>query len=138
MWNGRATNWVQTINHSLLHATKLRYLISFLLRFWFISSLCNKQRLKCSKCPSTISFFRLLRIFQSLLIQIKSTTLSMLSVALSFSLFFVRFWDYRLSIQFILKRLIKGKFQFICLTTFMFTYEVSCYSLQKKTKRWRL
>lgn len=52
--------------------------------------------------------------------------------------FFVRFWDYRLSIQFILNRLIKRKFQFICLTMFMFTYEVNCYSLQKKTKRWRL
>ena len=129
---------MQTINHSLLHATKLRYLISFLLGFWFISSLYNKLHLKCSKCPSTISFFRLLRIFQSLLIQVKKIALSPLPVALGFPFFVSFFRDYRLSIQFILDRLIKRKFQFICLTMFMFTYEVTCYSLQKKTKRWRL
>ena len=137
MWNSRATNWVQTINHSLLHATKLRYLISFLLRFWVISSLYNKLHLKCSKCLSTISFFRLLRIFQSLLIQVKKLRCHRFQWRWVFP-FCILFRDYRLSIQFILDRIIKRKIQFICLTMFVFTYEMTCYSLQKKTKRWRL
>ena len=44
----------------------------------------------------------------------KKIALSPLPVALGFPFFVSFFRDYRLSIQFILDRLIKRKFQFIC------------------------
>lgn len=138
MWNSRATNWVQTINHSLLHATKLRYLISFLLGFWFISSLYNKLHLKCPKCPSTISFFRLLRIFQSLLIQVKKLRCH------CFQWRWVFPFLYPFSRLSFINSVYIGKTNqekisiYLSVTMFLFTYEVTCYSLQKKTKRWRL
>ena len=64
--------------------------------------------------PINYFIFQALTGFSVVINPGKKIALSPLPVALGFSLFCILFRDYRLSIQFILDRLIKRKFQFIC------------------------